>query len=169
MGSQSTKGSRWALQSQRERATTTPGASILSGNPRRKTNYQQLKDLEERSKQDSRWWISEVYPKLADLAGGNFAEVMTQKLRKRKQKYARVTVSTKNVGPIRRNDGFHIFNIAENADDGTTKDVYSQDIYLSHLPRRFMHTVAGHPLEGTYFNPRDTVKPPAMLLKKAFP
>jgi hypothetical protein len=24
-------------------------------------------------------------------------------------------------------------------------------------------------LEGTYFNPRDTVKPPAMLLKKVFP
>ena len=32
-----------------------------------------------------------------------------------------------------------------------------------------MRTVAGHPLEGTYFNPRDTVKPPAMLLKKVFP
>ena len=32
-----------------------------------------------------------------------------------------------------------------------------------------MRTVAGHPLEGTYFNPRDTVKPPAMLKKRVFP
>jgi hypothetical protein len=32
-----------------------------------------------------------------------------------------------------------------------------------------MRTVAGHPLEGTYFNPRDTVKPPATLKKRVFP
>ena len=32
-----------------------------------------------------------------------------------------------------------------------------------------MRTVAGHPLEGTYFNPRDTVKPPAALKKRVFP
>jgi hypothetical protein len=41
--------------------------------------------------------------------------------------------------------------------------------YLSHLPRKFMRTVSGHPLEGTYFNPRDTVKPPATLKKEIFP
>ncbi|KAN0087238.1 Transcriptional activator of glycolytic enzymes domain containing protein [Elaphomyces granulatus] len=41
--------------------------------------------------------------------------------------------------------------------------------YLAHMPRIFMRTVAGHPLEGTYFNPRDTVKPPAMLKKRVFP
>lgn len=32
-----------------------------------------------------------------------------------------------------------------------------------------MRTVAGHPLEGTYFNPRDTVKPPATLKNRVFP
>jgi Centromere DNA-binding protein complex CBF3 subunit, domain 2/Transcriptional activator of glycolytic enzymes len=32
-----------------------------------------------------------------------------------------------------------------------------------------MRTVAGHPLEGTYFNPRDTVKPPATLKRRVFP
>ena len=32
-----------------------------------------------------------------------------------------------------------------------------------------MRTVAGHPLEGTYFIPRDTVKPPATLEKRVFP
>ena len=37
------------------------------------------------------------------------------------------------------------------------------------MPRIFIHTVAGHPLEGTYFNPRDTVKPPATLKKRVFP
>jgi hypothetical protein len=37
------------------------------------------------------------------------------------------------------------------------------------MPRIFMRTVAGHPLEGTYFNPRDTVKPPAALKKRVFP
>jgi len=37
------------------------------------------------------------------------------------------------------------------------------------MPRIFMRTVAGHPLEGTYFNPRDTVKPPATLKNRVFP
>jgi hypothetical protein len=41
--------------------------------------------------------------------------------------------------------------------------------YLLHLPRKFIRTVSGHPLEGTYFNPRDTVKPPATLKKEVFP
>ena len=41
--------------------------------------------------------------------------------------------------------------------------------YLTHLPRKYIRTVAGHELEGSYFLPRDTVEPSEELKSMVFP
>jgi hypothetical protein len=41
--------------------------------------------------------------------------------------------------------------------------------YLTHLPRKYIRTVAGHELEGSYFVPRDSVQPPEELKSLVFP
>lgn len=45
------------------------------------------------------------------------------------------------------------------------------NVYLSHLPRQFMLTLAGFPPEqsGTYFLTRGGERPPEQLMRKVFP